>query len=206
MLRRLGRRALALADELGEVERQLEAVVQALAPELLSECGVGPICAAQLIVSSGDPRRMRSEASFAALAGTSPVEASSGPRKRHRLNRGGDRQLNSALHLIALSRTRFHPETAAYHGRLLQGRASARRCAASSECSRATSSTPCALNPTSPSDHDDAALTPEKRPGERPTALREFRAPRRGSWGNQGFPHAPRGRASARSRPSAARR
>lgn len=119
VLRRLGRRVLALAAELAEVERQVEAVVQALAPELLSECGVGPICAAQLIVSSGDPRRMRSEASFAALGGTSPVEASSGPLSRHRLNRGGDRQLNSALHLIALNRTRFHPETAAYYSRLL---------------------------------------------------------------------------------------
>ena len=120
VLRRLGQRALALSDELAEVERQLEAVVQALAPELLAECGVGPVCAARMIVSSGDPRRMRSEASFAALAGTSPVEASSGPLKRHRLNRGGDRQLNSALHLIALSRTRFHPETAAYYARLLE--------------------------------------------------------------------------------------
>jgi transposase len=119
VLRRLGRRALSLAAELREVEQRLQALVQALAPALLDECGVGPICAARMIVSSGDPRRMRSEASFAALAGTSPVEASSGPQKRHRLNRGGDRQLNSALHLIALNRTRFHPETAAYYARLL---------------------------------------------------------------------------------------
>ena len=62
---------------------------------------------------------MRSEAAFAALAGTSPVAASSGPIRRHRLNRGGDRQLNCALHRIALTRTRFHAETAAYYGRLL---------------------------------------------------------------------------------------
>src|SRR5207244_3458590 len=60
VLRRLGRRALALTDELGEVERRIEALVAALAPELLDECGVGPICAARLIVSSGDPARMRS--------------------------------------------------------------------------------------------------------------------------------------------------
>jgi len=104
---------------MAEVERQIKALVEALAPGLLDECGVGPVCAAQLIVASGDPRRMRSEASFAALAGTSPVEASSGPIRRHRLNRGGDRQLNSALHLITLSRTRFHAETAAYYARLL---------------------------------------------------------------------------------------
>jgi transposase len=119
VLRRIGSRALLLRAELAEVEQQIEGVVQTLAPELLAECGVGPICAAQLIVSSGDPSRMRSEASFAALAGTSPVEASSGKQQRHRLNRGGDRQLNSALHLIALNRTRFHPETATYYSRLL---------------------------------------------------------------------------------------
>jgi transposase len=119
VLKRLGQRALALGEELLEIERQIEELVRALAPELLNECGVGPICAARLIVSSGDPRRMRSEASFAALAGTSPVAASSGPLKRHRLNRGSDRQLNSALHLIALNRTRFHAETAAYYTRLL---------------------------------------------------------------------------------------
>jgi transposase len=131
VLRRLGRRALALGDELAEVELQIERLVDELAPDLLRECGVGPICAAQLIVSGGDPRRMRSEASFAALAGTSPVEASSGPQRRHRLNRGGDRQLNSALHLIALNRVRFHPETAAYYARLLAANKSpreARRC------------------------------------------------------------------------------
>src|SRR5712692_8046300 len=62
---------------------------------------------------------MASEASFAALAGTSPVEASSGKHQRHRLNRGGDRQLNWALHVIALQRVHHHAETAAYYQRLL---------------------------------------------------------------------------------------
>jgi transposase len=119
VLRRLGARAQMLGRELEEVERRIEELVRRVAPELLAECGVGPICAAQLIVSSGEPGRMRSEAAFAALAGTSPVEASSGPRRRHRLNRGGDRQLNCALHRIALNRKQFHPETAAYYGRLL---------------------------------------------------------------------------------------
>jgi len=93
--------------------------VSAIVPELLAECGVGPVCAAQLVVSSGDPSRMASEASFAALAGTSPVDASSGQQQRHRLNRGGDRQLNRALHVIALTRVRYHGETAAYYQRLL---------------------------------------------------------------------------------------
>ena len=62
---------------------------------------------------------MASEASFAALAGTSPVDASSGKQQRHRLNRGGDRQLNWALHVIALQRVHHHAETAAYYQRLL---------------------------------------------------------------------------------------
>ncbi|MEK6253028.1 MAG: IS110 family transposase [Actinomycetota bacterium] len=131
VLRRLGRRVLNLDVELAELEGELEAIVSALVPELLAECGVGPLCAAQLVVSSGDPSRMASEASFAALAGTSPVEASSGQQKRHRLNRGGDRQLNRTLHVIALSRSRYHSQTAAYYQRLLaSGKTTreARRC------------------------------------------------------------------------------
>ena len=131
VLRRLGRRVLGLDAELGELDRELEAIVSALVPELLAECGVGPVCAAQLLVSSGDPSRMVSEASFAALAGTSPVDASSGQQQRHRLNRGGDRQLNRALHVIALTRVRYHAETTAYHQRLLaSGKTTreARRC------------------------------------------------------------------------------
>ena len=131
VLRRLGRRALSLDAELAELDRELEAIVSALVPELIAECGVGPVCAAQLVVSSGDPARMASEASFAALAGTSPVDASSGQQQRHRLNRGGDRQLNRALHVIALTRVRYHGETAAYHQRLLaSGKTTreARRC------------------------------------------------------------------------------
>ena len=118
-LRRLGRRVLVLAEELAAVDQELERRLSALAPALLAECGVGPVCAAQLLVSSGESTRMRSEASFAALAGTSPVAASSGRRQRHRLNRGGDRQLNCALHLIALNRKRAHEATRAYYERLL---------------------------------------------------------------------------------------
>lgn len=126
VLARLGRRAQALARELAARDRELAGLVGALVPELLSECGVGPVCAAQLVVSCGEPGRMRSEASFAALAGTSPVEASSGPRRPHRLNRGGDRQLNRALHVISLARIRHHTETAGYYRRLLASGKSAR--------------------------------------------------------------------------------
>jgi transposase len=119
VLQRLGRRVERLSDEVVEIDRRLLEILTEVAPALLEECGVGPVCAAQLLVSSGDPNRMTSEASFAALAGTSPLDASSGQQRRHRLNRGGDRQLNRALHLIALARIHHHAETAAYYQRLL---------------------------------------------------------------------------------------
>jgi transposase len=119
VLRRIARRIQALSVEIGEIDRDLGALVCQIAPDLLGECGVGTICAAQLLVSSGDPQRMASEASFAALAGTSPIDASSGQHQRHRLNRGGDRQLNWALHVIALQRVHHHDQTRAYYQQLL---------------------------------------------------------------------------------------
>jgi transposase len=119
VLHRLGRRVERLNDEIAQIDRSLVDILNQVTPELLAECGVGPVCAAQLLVSSGDPKRMTSEASFAALAGTNPLEASSGQQRRHRLNRGGDRQLNWALHVIALARIRHHAETTAYYQRLL---------------------------------------------------------------------------------------
>ena len=118
-LRRIGRRIQLLSQELREIDDELARLIAVIAPDLLTEVGVGPVCAAQLLVSSGDPRRMASEASFAALAGTNPLEASSGNQRRHRLNRGGDRQLNWALHVIALQRVHHHAETASYYRRLL---------------------------------------------------------------------------------------
>ena len=131
VVRRIAVRVRHLSCEIDEIDDQLVTITSDLVPALLQECGVGPVCAAQLVVSSGDPSRMRNEASFAALAGTSPVQASSGQTERHRLNRGGDRQLNRALHIIALNRTRRHPQTAAYYQRLLsEGKTprEARRC------------------------------------------------------------------------------
>src|SRR6266516_705054 len=88
VLQRLGRRVERLNHEVLEVDGRLLEILTEVAPALLAECGVGPVCAAQLLVSSGDPQRMTSEASFAALAGTSPLDASSGQQQRHRLNRG----------------------------------------------------------------------------------------------------------------------
>jgi transposase len=119
VITRLRTRIEQLQAELAAIDRELAQLTQALCPTLLAEHSVGPLCAAQLLVSSGDPRRLRSEAAFAALAGVSPIEASSGIVKRHRLNRGGDRQHNGALHMSALNRIRFHAETRAYYQRQL---------------------------------------------------------------------------------------
>jgi len=79
--------------------------------------GVGPVGAAQAIVSFSHPGRCRSEAAFASLGGTGPIPASSGQTIRHRLNRGGDRALNRAIHTIALTRMRSCPRTRAYVAR-----------------------------------------------------------------------------------------
>jgi transposase len=117
VLRRIAKRVQSLSQEIAEIDRSLLRLVAELAPQLLAECGVGAVCAAQLLVSGG--ARMKSEASFAALAGASPVDASSGKQQRHRLNRGGDRQLNWALHVIALQRVHHHAETREYYQRLL---------------------------------------------------------------------------------------
>jgi transposase len=119
-LRRLSRRIQQLERELAAVDAELATLTRQLCPRLLAEKGVGPLCTAQILVSAADPSRLTSEAAFAALAGVSPIEASSGPIKRHRLNRGGDRQLNWALHMSALSRIRHHAETRAYYQRLLR--------------------------------------------------------------------------------------
>ena len=87
------------------------AIVDELAPDLVARNSIGHVGAAQLLLAAGDnPDRLRSEASFAALCGTSPVPASSGKTIRHRLNRGGDRHANSALHIIAIGRLHADPK------------------------------------------------------------------------------------------------
>jgi transposase len=108
---RQARRALAAN------KKQLRDLVTALVPQLLDKNGVGPVSAAQALVSWSHRGRCRDEAAFAALAGVCPVPASSGRATRHRLNRGGDRQLNRALHDIVLTRWRICPRTHAYIAR-----------------------------------------------------------------------------------------
>jgi transposase len=117
VLRSLARRIEAATLEAAELERELLGHVQALAPRLLDEPGVGPIVAAQLIVAWSHDGRLRSEAAFARLAGVAPVPASSGQTVRHRLSRGGDRQLNRALHTIVLHRRQHDTATKDYIAR-----------------------------------------------------------------------------------------
>jgi transposase len=117
VLRSLARRVQAATLEADELERELLARVRALAPALLDEPGIGAVVAAQLIVAWSHHGRLRSEACFARLAGVAPVPASSGQTKRHRLSRGGDRQLNRALHTIALHRGHHDPATREYIAR-----------------------------------------------------------------------------------------
>ena len=91
-LKSLARRYLELHDEIADLDIMIGAIVDELAPNLVARNSIGHVGAAQLLLTAGDnPDRLRSEASFAALCGVSPVPASSGKTIRHRLNRGGDR-------------------------------------------------------------------------------------------------------------------
>jgi transposase len=117
-LRDLARRYQVLDEEIDALDAQIAPLVAATAPAVLELFGVGPEVAGQLLTSAGDnPERMRSEAAFARLAGVAPLPASSGRTRRHRLNRGGDRQANHALHTIAVVRMRYHEPTRAYVAR-----------------------------------------------------------------------------------------
>jgi transposase len=116
-LRACARRILALEQEADELERAIAALVHTLAPTLLDQRGVGPISAAQLLISWSHPGRLHTEAAFARLAGAAPIPASSGTTRRYRLDRGGDRRLNRALHTIILSRRSCDPATIAYIAR-----------------------------------------------------------------------------------------
>lgn len=114
VLRRLARRVLELEAETHEHERNLSEIVRAWRPDLLEECGVGPIVAATVLCAWSHQGRFRSEGAFASLAGAAPIPASSGMTVRHRLNRGGDRQLNRALHVVVINRIRVDKETRVY--------------------------------------------------------------------------------------------
>ncbi len=114
-LKALALRAIALEDEIREIDAVLKVLVTETAPELCNVIGVGTDVASALLVAVGDnPERLKSEATFAHLCGVSPIDASSGKNERHRLNRGGDRSANSALWHIVFTRMVCDPRTRHY--------------------------------------------------------------------------------------------
>src|SRR5205085_5097980 len=101
--------------EIAEVDALLEPLVSATAPELVARLGIGADTACALLIAAGDnPRRLRSEATFAHLCGTAPLDASSGKQERHRLSRSGDRLANAALWRIVMTRMSYDPRTKCY--------------------------------------------------------------------------------------------
>jgi transposase len=114
-LRSLAQRHQALTREVAALDQQLERPVRLAAPALLETKGLGPDTAASLLVAAGDnPERLKSEAAFAHLCGAAPIPASSGKAVRHRLSRGGNRDANRALYLLAIGRLGWDARTQAY--------------------------------------------------------------------------------------------
>jgi transposase len=114
-LRSLAHRILDLSSEITALEQARNPLTERQAPHLLALVGVGYESASQLLITVGDNReRITNEAHFANLCGVAPISASSGKTIRHRLNRGGNRQANRALHTIAVTRLHHDPETQAY--------------------------------------------------------------------------------------------
>src|SRR5919106_2018994 len=111
------RQIRVLTRQAEALERELLALVKAHRPQLLAETGCGGLTAAILIGRTAGAERFRTDASFARQSGTAPIPCSSGQRDRHRLDRGGDRQLNHALHVIAITRARHDPATKEYLAR-----------------------------------------------------------------------------------------
>jgi transposase len=117
-LRAVARRVQALLEEVAAADRRLRPLTQRTAPRTTQLLGISTEIAGQLLVTAGDnPERLRSEAAFAHLCGAAPIPASSGRRDRHRLNRGGDRAANAALHMALVTRLRYHEPTRAYVAR-----------------------------------------------------------------------------------------
>jgi transposase len=110
-------RLRALTRQVDQLEAELLELVKAHRPELLAEFGCGTMAAAILIGHTAGVKRFRKHSSFGLQTGTAPIPCSSGQRTQHRLNRGGDRQLNHALHIIAVTRAQHDPATKDYLAR-----------------------------------------------------------------------------------------
>jgi transposase len=112
---RLAKRVLAADHELAANAKQMTALLNdSPAHKLLDQPGIGPVTAAVGLAAWSHPGRVRSEAAFASLAGVNPIPASSGNTVRHRINRGGDRRLNRALHMAIVTRMRMDARTRTY--------------------------------------------------------------------------------------------
>jgi len=110
-------RCRSLSAEVNRIERELGELMERIAAPLLAQPGCGSITAARLIGETGGVGRFKSEAAFAMHIGTAPIPVSSGQRSRHRLNRGGNRRLNSAVHMMALTQMRMHEPARAFVAR-----------------------------------------------------------------------------------------
>jgi transposase len=130
-------RIRVLTRQADALQRELLGLIEAQRPQLIAETGCGTLTAAILIGRTAGAERFRTDASFARQTGTAPIPCSTGQRDRHRLDRGGDRQLNHAQHIIAITRARYDPDTNAYLSRANEPRAKPRR--AHSAASNATS-------------------------------------------------------------------
>lgn len=108
-----------LTKQIEKADAMLEQLVEDSHTSLIQEVGVGTTTAAKILAETKGLGMVRSKAGFAMLAGTAPIPASSGQITRHRLNRGGNRRLNHAIHMVAVSRLRLHPESKRYYERKL---------------------------------------------------------------------------------------
>ena len=177
----------SLTRQANTLENELLALIKTHRPQLLAETGCGPLTAAILIGRTAGAERFQTDASFALQSGIAPIKCSSGQHQQHRLNRGGDRQLNHALHIIAITRARRRPEQPAStsHANKPKARPRKARCAASSATSPAASGSysPSRRSQTRPS--HASRLSPSRSPSlnapphvERSTA----RSPGRSRW------------------------
>ena len=111
------RRIRELSQTIKALEREIAGLVATVAPQLLTEPGFGPLTAAKLVGEVAGAGRFASDAKLARAAGVAPIPVSSGKTNRHRLDRGGNRQINATIHRIAVTRLRCHPETQDYIAR-----------------------------------------------------------------------------------------
>ena len=114
---RIARDELRLSQTIKALEREIAGLVATIAPQLLSEPGFGPLTAAKLVGEIAGAHRFATAAKLARAAGVAPIPASSGNTRRQRLDQGGNRQINAALHRVIVTRARCHPETQDYIAR-----------------------------------------------------------------------------------------